>query len=166
MRAILKEEVNTQLPQILPQAVLDFATPVIDKNVIESLEFVLTIKWELYDALSNLIKTDKGSIDTMVEVFTLKRSRYDKDKDQDPSAGSDRGTKRRKSSKEAESSRDSRSKEKKFSSTSKDASHSQHKPLVSCTMKRSKVYTVMTHKEVSKADWFKKLGRPPTPDPD
>ncbi|GKF07724.1 hypothetical protein Tco_0041948, partial [Tanacetum coccineum] len=33
-----EEEYNTQLPQILPQAVSDFATPVIEKNVIESLE--------------------------------------------------------------------------------------------------------------------------------
>ncbi|GJV33892.1 ribonuclease H-like domain-containing protein [Tanacetum coccineum] len=75
MRTIIKEEVTTQLPQILPQ-----------------------------------------------------RSQDDKDKDRDPSAGSDRGTKRRKSRKEAESSRDSRSKEKKSSSTSKDPSHSQQKP--------------------------------------
>ncbi|GKC54722.1 hypothetical protein Tco_1077467 [Tanacetum coccineum] len=37
MRAIIKE-VNTQLPQILPQAVSDFATPVIEKNVTESIE--------------------------------------------------------------------------------------------------------------------------------
>ncbi|GJU22480.1 hypothetical protein Tco_1155822 [Tanacetum coccineum] len=38
IRAILKEVVNTQLLQILPQAVSDFATPVIEKNVTESLE--------------------------------------------------------------------------------------------------------------------------------
>ncbi|GKC25979.1 hypothetical protein Tco_1028129 [Tanacetum coccineum] len=38
MRNILKEEVNTQLPQILPQVVSDFAALVIEKNVIESLE--------------------------------------------------------------------------------------------------------------------------------
>ncbi|GJZ57262.1 hypothetical protein Tco_0612756 [Tanacetum coccineum] len=38
MRALIKEEVNTQLPQILPQAVSNFANLVIDKNVIESVE--------------------------------------------------------------------------------------------------------------------------------
>ncbi|GKE55980.1 hypothetical protein Tco_1495165 [Tanacetum coccineum] len=38
MRALIKEEVNTQLPQILPQAVSDFATPVIEKNVTVSVE--------------------------------------------------------------------------------------------------------------------------------
>ncbi|GJZ20320.1 hypothetical protein Tco_0556910 [Tanacetum coccineum] len=167
MRTIFKEEVNTQLPQILPQAVSNFATHVIEKNVTESLEaavleryssqpkltyeaaaslfeFELTkilidkmeknksydkadYKRELYDALVKSYQTDKDLFDTYGEVFTLKRSRDDKDKDQDPSVGSDRGTKRRKSSKEAESSRDSRLKEKKSSSTSKDASQSQHK---------------------------------------
>nr|GFC16117.1 hypothetical protein [Tanacetum cinerariifolium] len=47
--------------------------------------------------------------------------------DEDPSAGSDRGMKRRKSGKDVESSKDSRFKEKKSSSTSKEASQSQHK---------------------------------------
>ncbi|GKB48689.1 hypothetical protein Tco_0899442 [Tanacetum coccineum] len=128
-RVILKEEVNTQLLQILPQAVLDFATPVIEKNVTKSLEaavlarssyqpkstyeaaasfseFELTkilidkmeknksydkadYKRELYDALVKSYQTDKDLFDTYGEVFTLKRSRDDKDKDQDPSAGSD-----------------------------------------------------------------------------
>ncbi|GJY36739.1 putative reverse transcriptase domain-containing protein [Tanacetum coccineum] len=106
-------------------------------------------KRELYDALVKSYQTDKDLFDTYGEVFTLKRSRDDRDKDQDPSAGSYRGTKRRKSSKEAESSRDSRSKEKKSSSTSKDASHSQHKP------------SGKSAHEVSKAGWFKKPERPP-----
>ncbi|GJX04596.1 hypothetical protein Tco_0190512 [Tanacetum coccineum] len=38
VRAIIKEEVKTQLPQILPQAVSEFATSVIEKSVTESLE--------------------------------------------------------------------------------------------------------------------------------
>ncbi|GKA89341.1 hypothetical protein Tco_0811153 [Tanacetum coccineum] len=166
MRALIKEEVNTQLPQILPQAVSDFANPMIEKNVTESVEaavltrsssqptstyeaaasvseFELTkimidkmeknksydkadYKKKLYDALVESYNTDKDLFDSYGEDFSLKRSQDEKDKDRDPSAGSDRGTKRRKSSKVAESSRDSRSKEKKSSSTSKDASQSQH----------------------------------------
>ncbi|GKC33753.1 hypothetical protein Tco_1046137 [Tanacetum coccineum] len=70
MRALIKEEVNTQLPQILPQVVSDFANPVIEKNITES-----------------------------VEDAVLTRSRDDRYKDQ--TAGSDRGTKRRKSNKDA-----------------------------------------------------------------
>nr|GEY34495.1 hypothetical protein [Tanacetum cinerariifolium] len=38
VRTIIKEEVNAQLPQILPQLISDVATPVIKKNVTESLE--------------------------------------------------------------------------------------------------------------------------------
>ncbi|GKF37633.1 hypothetical protein Tco_0114391, partial [Tanacetum coccineum] len=150
--------------RILPQAVLDFATPVIEKNVTESLEtavlarsssqpkstyeaaatlskFDLTkilmekmeknksydkadYKRELYDALVKSCQTDKDLFDTYGEVFTLKRSRDDRDKDQDTSAGSNRETKRRKSSKETKSSKDLRSKERKSSSTSKVTSHS------------------------------------------
>ncbi|GKC00341.1 hypothetical protein Tco_0986477 [Tanacetum coccineum] len=85
-------------------------------------------KRELYNALVKYYQNEKDLFDTYGEVFTLKRSLDGRDKDQDPSARSDRETKRRESSKEADSSRDSRSKEKKSSSTSKHASHSQHKP--------------------------------------
>ncbi|GJY34574.1 hypothetical protein Tco_0419043 [Tanacetum coccineum] len=139
--------------RILPQAVSNFATPMLDKNVTESLEaavlarsssqlkstyeaaaslfeFKLTnillekieerkshlradYKKKLCDALVESYNTDKDLFDTYGEVFTLKRSRDDSDKDGDPSAGSNRGTKRRKSSKEVESSKDSMSKEKK-----------------------------------------------------
>nr|GEZ76705.1 hypothetical protein [Tanacetum cinerariifolium] len=60
-------------------------------------------KRELYDALDKSYNIDKDLFETYGEVFTLKRSRDEKDKDQDPSAGSDRGPKKRKSSKEAES---------------------------------------------------------------
>nr|GEV92441.1 hypothetical protein [Tanacetum cinerariifolium] len=97
---------------------------------------------ELYDALVKSYQTDKDLFDTYGEVFTLKRSRDDRDKDQDPSTGSDRGTKRRKLSKEAESSSDSRSKEMKSSSTSKDASHSQHKPYGKSTNAEELSHTV------------------------
>ncbi|GKG14857.1 hypothetical protein Tco_0354457, partial [Tanacetum coccineum] len=38
VRTIIKEEVNTQLTMILPQAISDVTTPVIKKNATESLE--------------------------------------------------------------------------------------------------------------------------------
>nr|GEW64423.1 retrovirus-related Pol polyprotein from transposon TNT 1-94 [Tanacetum cinerariifolium] len=64
-------------------------------------------KKKLYDALVESYNTDKDLFKTYGEVFTLKRSRDESNKDRDPYAGLDRGTKRRKSSKEAESSKDS-----------------------------------------------------------
>nr|GEV89281.1 hypothetical protein [Tanacetum cinerariifolium] len=143
------------------------------------------IKKKLYDALVESYNTDKDLFNTYGEVFTLKSSRDDRDKDRDPSAGSDRGTKRRKSSKEAESSRDSRSKEKKSSSTSKDASQSQHKHSSKSAHVEEPSHTINdsgaqqdqefdtvdnddqpADKEVTKDDWFKKPERPPTPDSD
>ncbi|GJZ80816.1 hypothetical protein Tco_0645810 [Tanacetum coccineum] len=171
--AIVDRYIDNKLGEAIQKAIvahnLDyFATPMIEKNVIKSLEaavlaksssqpkstyeaetslseFELTkilidkmeknksydnadYKRELYDALVKSYQTNKDLFDTYGEVFTLKRSRDDRDKDQDPSAGSDQWTKRRKSSKEAESSKDSRSKEKMSSSTSKDSSHYQQKP--------------------------------------
>nr|GEU86661.1 hypothetical protein [Tanacetum cinerariifolium] len=225
VRTIIKEEVNTQLPQILPQAISYVATLVIEKNVTESLkvailtwslsqpqssyeaaatlsEFelikiltdkidknksfdIVDYKRELYDALVKSYNTDKDIFESYGEVFSLNRSRDDKDKDQDPSAGSDRGTEIRKSSKVAESSRDLRSKEKKYSSTSKDASQSQHKSSGKSANAEEPIHIVEdsgmqqdqefvmrdndeqpTDKEVTKADWFKKLEQPLTLDPD
>ncbi|GKB02612.1 hypothetical protein Tco_0830701 [Tanacetum coccineum] len=135
------EEVKTQLPQILPEAVSDFATPVIEKTITESLEAAVLAKYSsqpksTYEATTSLLEFEltKILIDKMEEsksyqVADYKKEIYDalKNKDHDPSARSDRGTKRRKTRKEGESSKDSRSKEKKSSSTSKDTSHSQHK---------------------------------------
>nr|GEY57064.1 hypothetical protein [Tanacetum cinerariifolium] len=105
--------------------------------------------------------------------------------DKDPSTGSDRGTKRRKSGKDAESSIDSRSKEKKSSIPSKDASQSQHKSSDKYVHAEEPSYTIEElgmqqdqefvtgdndeqpiDKEVTKADWFKKPKRPLTHDPD
>nr|GEY72853.1 hypothetical protein [Tanacetum cinerariifolium] len=126
--------------------VSDFATPVIERNVTESLEVVVLArsssqpkstyeaasslseyelmkilldkmeeskshlradyKKELYDALVKSYNTDKDIFNTYGKVFTLKRSRDNKEKNQDPFAGSNQGTKRKKSSKEAESLKD------------------------------------------------------------
>ncbi|GKA96952.1 hypothetical protein Tco_0824846 [Tanacetum coccineum] len=97
------------------------------------------------------------------EVFTLKRSRDEKDKDQDPSAGSDRGTKRRKSSKDAKPSRDRKSKESKSTSSSK---------VDDSEVKKNQEFNIGYNDEqpadetASKVDWYKKPERPPNPDPD
>ncbi|GJZ41738.1 hypothetical protein Tco_0588624 [Tanacetum coccineum] len=53
-------------------------------------------KKKLCDALVESYNTDKDLFDSYGEIFSLKRSRDERDKDQDPSVGSDRGTKRRK----------------------------------------------------------------------
>nr|GEZ24265.1 hypothetical protein [Tanacetum cinerariifolium] len=85
------------------------------------------IQKNLYNALVESYNSDKDIIRSYGDVFLLKRGRDDQDKDEDPFTGSVRGTRRRKYGKDTESSKGSRSKEKKSSSTSKDASESQHK---------------------------------------
>nr|GEW30851.1 hypothetical protein [Tanacetum cinerariifolium] len=64
----------------------------------------------LYKALVEAYKSDKIILDTYRETVTLKRRRDDEaDKDKEPSAGSYRGSKRRREGKDHESQSDSRS---------------------------------------------------------
>ncbi|GJZ89033.1 hypothetical protein Tco_0660815 [Tanacetum coccineum] len=56
---------------------------------------------ECYDSLKKSYDLDKDFFYSY-DVYTLKRGREDKDKDEDPSAGPDRGLKNRKTSKDAE----------------------------------------------------------------
>ncbi|GJV36558.1 hypothetical protein Tco_1409035 [Tanacetum coccineum] len=122
----------------------------------------LNIKKELYDALVKSYNTDTDLFETYGEVFTLKRSRDDKDKDLHPSAGSDRGTKIRKSIKEVVSSRDPRSKE------SKEPSHT----VDDSKVKQNKEFNMGNNDEqpddeaAPESDWYKKTEQPSTPDPD
>ncbi|GJW63132.1 hypothetical protein Tco_0115016 [Tanacetum coccineum] len=103
VRAIIKEEVKTQLPQILPQAVSDFATPFTYAATASLLEFKLTkilmnkmeehksylradYKREFYDALVKSYNTDKELFETYGEIFTDPRSKKSK------SSSSSKGT--------------------------------------------------------------------------
>ncbi|GJX83852.1 hypothetical protein Tco_0333333 [Tanacetum coccineum] len=57
---------------------------------------------ECYDGLIKSYDLDKNLFSTYDKVYSLKRSRKDKDKDEDPSVGSDRGLKKMKTTKDAE----------------------------------------------------------------
>ncbi|GKB97415.1 hypothetical protein Tco_0983552 [Tanacetum coccineum] len=92
VKYIIKYEVKSQLPQILPKEVSDYATPMIQSTIIESLE--------------NL---DKDLFESYGKAYSLKRDREDKDKDEDPPARSDQGLKKRKTSKDVEPSKESKS---------------------------------------------------------
>nr|GFA12898.1 hypothetical protein [Tanacetum cinerariifolium] len=81
----------------------------------------------LYNALVELYNFEKDIFSTYGDVVTLKRGRDDQDKDEDPSAGSNRGSKRRRSVKESESSKERTHKESKSTSSSQSASRSQPK---------------------------------------
>nr|GFA93009.1 hypothetical protein [Tanacetum cinerariifolium] len=119
------------------QAKNNVATPAIEKNVIDSLETVVLTRsssqpQSSYEAAATLSEFELAKI--LIDKMKKNKSRelYDEliksyNTDKDIFKSYDQGTKRRKSSKDAESSRDSKSKENKSSSTSKDASQSRHK---------------------------------------
>ncbi|GJR68242.1 hypothetical protein Tco_0014307 [Tanacetum coccineum] len=116
LTARIKEQVKDQLPQILPQEVSNFTPPVIEKLIKESrdevtLANVSSQPQSTYESASTLTEFElkKILLDKMeknffysYDVYSLKRGRNDKDKDEDPSAGSDRGLKKRKTSKYTE----------------------------------------------------------------
>ncbi|GJY13190.1 hypothetical protein Tco_0382499 [Tanacetum coccineum] len=74
-------------------------------------------------------KSDKDIISSYGDVVTLNRGRDDQDKDEDPSAGSNQGSKRMRSGKEVESSKEPTHKESKSMSSSKGASGTHPKSL-------------------------------------
>ncbi|GKB64080.1 hypothetical protein Tco_0920266 [Tanacetum coccineum] len=100
------------------------------------------------------ITLDKDLFESYGKVYSLKRDREDKDKDEDPPAGSDQGLKKQKMSKDAEPSRGSKSKESKSRSSKGSKSQS----------KSSGKSSQAEEPAASKDDGFKKPERPPTPD--
>ncbi|GKE26576.1 hypothetical protein Tco_1441960 [Tanacetum coccineum] len=66
---------------------------------------------ECYEGLIKSYDLDKTLFSTYDKVYSLKRSQKDKDKDEDPSVGSDRGLKKRKTNKDAEPTKGSKAKE-------------------------------------------------------
>ncbi|GKB65570.1 hypothetical protein Tco_0921756 [Tanacetum coccineum] len=79
----------------------------------------------LYNALVEAYNTKKDIISTYGDVVTISRGHGDEDKDEEPFAGSNRGIKRRRSSKETESTNEPTHKESRTTSSSRGASRSQ-----------------------------------------
>ncbi|GJV26212.1 hypothetical protein Tco_1378907 [Tanacetum coccineum] len=102
MQKIIKDQVKTQTSKIKSK---------VEKYVTNSLGAEVLIHKDLLSSYG--------------DVIILPKTSDDKDKDEEPSAGSNRGTKRRRSGKEAESSKEPTRKESKTTSSSKGASRSQ-----------------------------------------
>ncbi|GJV14137.1 hypothetical protein Tco_1359460 [Tanacetum coccineum] len=115
LTARITKQVKNQLPQILPEKVSNFA-PLAAATLTEfELKKILIDKMdksesyleapehrECYEGLIKSYDLDKTIFSTYGKVYSLKRSQKDKDKDEDPSAGSGQGLKKRKTSKDAE----------------------------------------------------------------
>ncbi|GKG09073.1 hypothetical protein Tco_0334905, partial [Tanacetum coccineum] len=81
----------------------------------------------LYKALVEAYESDKLILDTYGDTVSFKRRRDDEDKDEEPSAGSNRGSKRRRDRKEPESTSALKENTSKIIDKSTDGSKSQHK---------------------------------------
>ncbi|GJW90771.1 hypothetical protein Tco_0168324 [Tanacetum coccineum] len=105
LTARIKEQTSSQ-PQSTYEAASNLTEFELKKILIDKMkksESYLTAPehGECYDSLKKSYDLDKDFFYSY-DAYTLKRSREDNDKDEDPSAGSDRGLKKRKTSKDAE----------------------------------------------------------------
>ncbi|GKB73883.1 hypothetical protein Tco_0935295 [Tanacetum coccineum] len=141
------------------------------------------IQRQLYKALVDAYEADKILLDTYGDTVTIKRHRDGADDDQEPSAGTDRGSKRRRSGKEPESTSALRetttTKAGKTTTGSKThkQSASQSAP-VEDTMQTTDVFEAPAHQEFETGvhdeqaeeevhhlpDWFQQPKRLPSPD--
>ncbi|GKB40294.1 hypothetical protein Tco_0885236 [Tanacetum coccineum] len=113
----------------------------------------------LYKALVEAYESDKLILDTYGDTVSFKRRRDDEDKDKEPSAGSNRGSKRRRAGKEPEST--SAPKEKTSKTTSKSTDGSNLNTFdIGATEEQSDEETSQH------PDWFQKPAKIPTPDRD
>ncbi|GJW81412.1 putative reverse transcriptase domain-containing protein [Tanacetum coccineum] len=165
MKTIIKDQVKAQVSKIMTK---------IEKYVTESLGAEVMVRstnqpQTSYAVATSLLKfelkkilIDKMEANKLIDKSNIQKNLYNA-LDEDPSTGSDRGMKRRKSGKDAESSKDSRK-----SAHAEEPSHT----VEDSDMQQDQEFVMgdndeqPTNKEVTKADWFKKPERPPTPDPD
>nr|GEV00504.1 hypothetical protein [Tanacetum cinerariifolium] len=142
-------------------------------------------KRNLYKALVEAYEYDKIILDTYGDTFTLKRRHdNDVDKDKEPSAGSDRGSKRRREGKEPESA--SAPKEKATRSAGKSTQGSKSRQMSASESATAEEPMQTTHEMEEPShpefkigaddqpivgpsqhpEWFSQQKKPPTPDRD
>ncbi|GKD18847.1 hypothetical protein Tco_1208005 [Tanacetum coccineum] len=107
---------------------------------------------DCYDSLKKSYDLDKDFFFSF-DVYSLKRGQKDKDKDEDPSAGSDRGLKMRKTSKDAKPTTGPKNKDS-TSGSSKDTK-SQPKPSVKSVQSEEPVFE--TTQEGPTQNWLMTL---------
>ncbi|GJX09808.1 hypothetical protein Tco_0199667 [Tanacetum coccineum] len=139
----------------------------------------------LYKAFVEAYESDKHILDTYGDTVSFKRRRDNEDKDEEPSVGSNRGSKRRRARKEPESTSAPKEKTSKTIGKSTDESKSQHKSAGESAhaeepMHIEKDLEEPAHQEFNigateeqsdeetsqHPDWFQKPAKIPTPDRD
>ncbi|GJX22018.1 hypothetical protein Tco_0226463 [Tanacetum coccineum] len=121
MQKIIKDQVKTQTSKIKSKVEKILMDKIEENKSIDRSD----VQKNLYNALVEAYNTDKDLLSSYGDVLIIPRTRDDKDKDEEPFAGSNRGTKSSRSGKEAESSKEPTCKESRTTSSSKGASESQ-----------------------------------------
>nr|GEZ06624.1 hypothetical protein [Tanacetum cinerariifolium]GEZ06634.1 hypothetical protein [Tanacetum cinerariifolium] len=137
----------------------------------------------LYKALVDAYEYDKIILDTYGDTVTLKRRRDDADKDEEPSAGSNRGSKRRREGKEPESTSAPKAKATKTTGKSTQGSRSHQRTASEFVPAKEPMQITQDLEEPSHQEfetcaaddqpikeasqhpiWFQQQKKPPTPD--
>ncbi|GJT44513.1 hypothetical protein Tco_0953228 [Tanacetum coccineum] len=113
----------------------------------------------LYNALVDAYETDKDILETYRYTITFKRRQDDEVEDEEPSAGSNQGSNRRRAGKEPKSTSVLKEKTSKSSGKTKEGSNSHH-TSTGFTEDQS------VDETTQHLDWFQKPTKPPTPDCD
>nr|GEW75980.1 retrovirus-related Pol polyprotein from transposon TNT 1-94 [Tanacetum cinerariifolium] len=164
MQKIIKEQVKEQVKTFYAIAA-DLCEMELKKILIEKMEANKYIQRSneqrnLYKALVDAYESDKIILDTYRDTVTLKKHRDDDaDKDEEPFAGSDRGSKRCREGKEPESA--SAPKEKATRSASKSTQEELAHPEFETGADDRPIVESSQHLK-----WFSQQKKPPTPDHD
>ncbi|GKF11347.1 hypothetical protein Tco_0049273 [Tanacetum coccineum] len=179
-----RDEVNLARTSSQPQSTYEAASSLTEfelkKILIDKMEksesYLAALEHrDCYYSLKKSYDLDKDFF-LSYDVYSLKRSREDKDKDEDPSTGSDRGLKKRKTSKDVEPSTSPKMKDSTFGSSK--STKSQPKPSGKTVQSEEPVFKVadldmlqdqagnqddnedeQRNENASRREWFKK----PTP---
>ncbi|GJY20614.1 hypothetical protein Tco_0393180, partial [Tanacetum coccineum] len=139
----------------------------------------------IYKALVDAYESDKLILDTYIDTVSFKRRRDDEDKDEEPSVGSNQGSKRRRAGKEPESTSAPKEKTSKTIGKSIEGSKSHHKSADKSAQAEEPMHTIEDLEEPAHQkfdtgftkdqpvdettqhhDWLQKPTKPPTPDHD
>ncbi|GJY19441.1 hypothetical protein Tco_0390932 [Tanacetum coccineum] len=164
---------------------LELKKILIDKMESNKSIYISDEQKNLYKALVDAYESDKLILDTYGDNVSFKRRRDDEDKDKEPSAGSNWGSKRRRAGKELESTSAPKEKSSKTTGKSTKGSKSHHKSTGESAQAVEPRHTTKdleepTHlefktrvtkdqpvEEISQLpDWFQKPAKSPTPDRD
>ncbi|GKB89811.1 hypothetical protein Tco_0962083 [Tanacetum coccineum] len=121
----------------------------------------------LYKALVDTYESDKLILDTYGETVSFKRCQDEEDKDKEPSAGSNRGSKRRRAREEPESTSAPKEKTSKTTGKSTEGSKSHQKSADESTQAEEPMQTAKDLEEPIHQEFETgKPAKPPTPDRD